>query len=89
MQSIAPITSGKPALAANCASMSACSAALWEFDKPAEMQIIPSHSAGSAQGRLAQSCTKGEAPGDVIAYLPVGVSPLTAQNNITQMCHNG
>jgi len=52
VQSIAPITIGKPALAANCASMLACSTALREFDIPAEMQIIPSHSAGMARLRV-------------------------------------
>ena len=49
MQSIAPITLGKPALASNCASMLACSTVLCEFHIPAEMQIIPFHSAGMAR----------------------------------------
>ena len=35
-----------------CASMLACSTALWEFDIAAEIQIIPSHSAGRARLRV-------------------------------------
>jgi len=52
VQSIASITSAKPALASNCTLILACSTALWEFDIPAEMQIIPSHSAGMARHRV-------------------------------------
>jgi len=50
VQSIAPITLGKPAVAANCAFMLACSAALYgNLIYLAEMQIIPSHTAGMAR----------------------------------------
>jgi len=44
---IAPITLGKPSIASNCGLMLA-----WEFDIPAEMRIILSHSAGMARLRV-------------------------------------
>ena len=52
VQLIAPITLGKPALAANCALMLTCSAALYgNLIYLADMWIIPSHMAGMAQLR--------------------------------------
>ena len=44
---ISPITLGKPSIASNCGLMLA-----WEFDIPAEMRIILSHSAGMARLRV-------------------------------------
>ena len=53
VQSIAPITLGKPAPAANCTLMLACSAALYgNLIYVAEMRIIPSHLAGMAWLRV-------------------------------------
>lgn len=53
VQSIAPITLGKPALAANCALMLACSTALYgNLIYLADMRIIPSHTAGMVRLRV-------------------------------------
>jgi len=53
VQSIAPITLGKPARAANCAVMLACSTALYgNLISLAEMRIFPSHMAGMARLRV-------------------------------------
>ena len=53
VQSIAPITLGKPALAANCALMLACSTALYgNLMYLDDIRMIPSHTAGMARLRV-------------------------------------
>ena len=67
----------------------ACSTALWEFDIPAEMQIIPSHEAGMARlkvdwhspNRLASSLWN--AP---VALTPVCTSPVAQAAHGPLLC---
>jgi len=91
VQSIAPITFGFKLPVGNLA----CSTALWEFDIPAEMQIISYHSTGMARfrvdwhspNRLASSLWNSLAarnPG--VHVTPVCTSPVAQKAHGSSLC---
>jgi len=78
VQSIAPITLGKEALASNCASMLFdCIVGIWYTCWDAD-NSIPLGWHGLAQGRLAQSQSVGQLPLECSGCLNPGMSQLSS-----------